>query len=60
MGLFERIASLFKIKEANVVTARPRRNAPCWCGSGKKYKKCHFFEDEQIAAKTCSVNCGPA
>ena len=17
------------------------RNAPCWCGSGKKYKKCH-------------------
>jgi len=20
---------------------RPARNAPCWCGSGKKYKKCH-------------------
>ena len=18
------------------------RNDPCWCGSGKKYKKCHF------------------
>jgi uncharacterized protein YecA (UPF0149 family) len=18
------------------------RNAPCWCGSGKKYKKCHL------------------
>ncbi len=18
------------------------RNAPCWCGSGKKYKKCHY------------------
>jgi len=21
------------------------RNDPCWCGSGKKYKKCHLFED---------------
>ncbi|TDC03308.1 SEC-C metal-binding domain-containing protein, partial [Actinomadura bangladeshensis] len=18
----------------------PERNAPCWCGSGRKYKKC--------------------
>jgi tetratricopeptide (TPR) repeat protein len=26
--------------------ARPERNAPCWCGSGKKYKKCHLAEDE--------------
>lgn len=23
------------------------RNAPCWCGSGKKYKKCHFGRDAQ-------------
>jgi len=22
------------------------RNAPCWCGSGKKYKKCHFKQDQ--------------
>ena len=22
------------------------RNAPCWCGSGKKYKKCHLQSDE--------------
>ena len=21
---------------------KPGRNEPCWCGSGKKYKKCHF------------------
>lgn len=21
------------------------RNDPCWCGSGKKYKKCHLFAD---------------
>jgi hypothetical protein len=22
------------------------RNEPCWCGSGKKYKKCHLNSDE--------------
>ena len=21
---------------------KPGRNEPCWCGSGKKYKKCHL------------------
>ena len=21
------------------------RNDPCWCGSGKKYKKCHWSKD---------------
>ncbi|MFZ5925957.1 MAG: SEC-C metal-binding domain-containing protein [Acidobacteriota bacterium] len=25
------------------------RNDPCWCGSGKKYKKCHRAEDENLA-----------
>lgn len=25
---------------------RPGRNDPCWCGSGKKYKKCHLDADE--------------
>lgn len=24
------------------------RNAPCWCGSGKKYKKCHLEFDEKL------------
>ncbi len=24
------------------------RNAPCWCGSGKKYKHCHEAFDEKI------------
>lgn len=24
-----------------VKTALPGRNDPCWCGSGKKFKKCH-------------------
>jgi hypothetical protein len=48
----ERAAAL-----ARVSAARPRprttgqrklgRNAPCWCGSGKKYKKCHLPVEEQ-------------
>jgi methionyl aminopeptidase len=24
------------------------RNAPCWCGSGKKYKKCHMAIEERM------------
>jgi hypothetical protein len=24
---------------------KPKRNAPCWCGSGKKYKHCHMRSD---------------
>ncbi len=24
------------------------RNAPCWCGSGRKYKKCHLGADEKV------------
>ena len=24
------------------------RNDPCWCGSEKKYKKCHLQFDEKL------------
>ena len=29
------------------------RNDPCWCGSGKKYKKCHeaFYEKMELMKK---------
>lgn len=27
---------------------RPNRNDLCWCGSGKKYKKCHLEEDDKM------------
>ena len=32
----------------------PTRNAPCWCGSGKKYKKCHLNMDANAEAKRYS------
>lgn len=28
-------------------TQHPGPNDPCWCGSGKKYKKCHMMQDIQ-------------
>ena len=28
--------------------AKVERNDPCWCGSGKKYKKCHMSFDDRI------------
>jgi preprotein translocase subunit SecA len=30
---------------------QPGPNEPCWCGSGKKYKKCHMAEDEAKATR---------
>jgi tetratricopeptide (TPR) repeat protein len=27
------------------------RNDPCWCFSGKKYKKCHMKSDEEVIAR---------
>ncbi len=37
---------------ATVVRDRPKlgRNDPCYCGSGKKYKNCHYREDQASAS----------
>jgi len=59
MGLFERALNLFKGSEQKAPAVKPGRNDVCWCGSGKKYKKCHLPEDDEQAAKACSINCGP-
>jgi methionyl aminopeptidase len=31
--------------------AKLSRNAACWCGSGKKYKKCHLEADLAAAVE---------
>jgi uncharacterized protein YecA (UPF0149 family) len=62
MGLFDRIVVLLKRTNENesAPEVKPGRNEPCWCGSGKKYKKCHLPEEEmKAAAKACSLSCGP-
>lgn len=35
------------------------RNDLCWCGSGKKYKKCHLEEDERKRSNNIGPGCGP-
>lgn len=59
MGLLDGVLNLFKTAEGTRPAVLPGRNEPCWCGSGKKYKKCHQPEDQERAAKACAVNCGP-
>jgi len=29
------------VEQRHVDGNEPGRNDPCWCGSGKKYKRCH-------------------
>ncbi len=31
-----------KVAATSTPKKKPGRNQPCWCGSGKKYKKCHY------------------
>jgi hypothetical protein len=38
----------------------PGRNDPCWCGSGKKYKKCHLDADQQPVREAPAMGGAPA
>ena len=41
--------TLHKKKERGIIMSlKIGRNDPCWCGSGKKYKKCHEAFDEKM------------
>lgn len=33
------------------------RNEPCWCGSGNKYKKCHFESDQKYFNRQAAAAC---
>jgi hypothetical protein len=57
MGLFERILGAFKNTDIAAPPLKPGRNEDCWCGSGRKYKKCHMPEDESTAANNCRPAC---
>ncbi len=60
MGLFRNLFGLQEREKISAPEKKPGRNEPCWCGSGKKYKKCHLGEDDrESTARSCSVNCGP-
>ena len=57
MGFFQKILKWISPTDDQVVTNRPGRNDDCWCGSGKKYKKCHLDEDARKISKACAINC---
>lgn len=46
-GIINKDYELEKMK-GSIKMEKPGRNDPCWCGSGKKYKKCHIDFDEKI------------
>ena len=51
MNLFKSIANMFSFQEEETGDRNLGRNESCWCGSGKKYKKCYLSEDEKKAEK---------
>jgi hypothetical protein len=59
MGLLDRILGKPGATNEDAPANKPGRNEPCWCGSGRKYKKCHLPEDtDKAVARSCST-CGP-
>ena len=40
--------------------APPRSNDLCWCGSGRKYKRCHKPLEGRVAARATSARCARA
>ena len=41
-----------KVEAAHARLASTGRNDPCFCGSGKKYKKCHLADvDKAVLAR---------
>lgn len=53
MGFLSRLLNKNKPEESSPAPPEnlPERNAPCWCGSGQKYKKCHMDEDRLYLAR---------
>jgi tetratricopeptide (TPR) repeat protein len=50
-------------RSVSTLTSRKKklgRNEPCWCGSGKKYKKCHLDSDENPAKRREEPQAGEA
>ncbi len=44
------------VKPVTANRPHPGRNDPCWCGSGKKYKKCHINKEPQTAEEQEAYN----
>ncbi len=58
MEFLKRIAGFLLPKEEGHASRDLGRNEDCWCGSGKKYKKCHLERDMQKLRSRNLSNCG--
>jgi uncharacterized protein YecA (UPF0149 family) len=58
MGFLEGIMRIFTPEDSSIQARDVGRNEQCWCGSGKKYKKCHLAEDEKKMRRKSSLQCG--
>ena len=47
MSLMSWLKDLFSSQSESRPEAPLGRNDDCWCGSGKKYKRCHLKEDAE-------------
>jgi uncharacterized protein YchJ len=54
MKFLKGIMNLFSSEDEQAGERNPGRNEACWCGSGRKYKKCHLIEDEKKAQKAAA------
>jgi len=51
LSVFDWFRKLFSPAPPRPAAVELGRNEPCWCGSGKKYKKCHLTRDEREKAE---------
>ena len=53
MGLLDRLFH----RRPPEAAANLGRNEPCWCGSGKKYKRCHYEADKDYFSRSLRTAC---
>ena len=58
MGLLDSIVKIFSPEDSSGIARNLGRNEICWCGSGKKYNRCHLEDDEKKMRAKNSYNCG--
>ncbi len=58
MKFLKSIASYFVGEEDDCQPRNLGRNDECWCGSGRKYKRCHLEEDERNLRSKYTASCG--
>ena len=51
------LKKLFGIEQQPKECPKLGRNDPCWCGSGKKYKRCHMEADAKRRSRMLASAC---